>query len=567
MRTFSRVLSSRIAKSCLILLLVASASSCAAKAVSGFAWRDASGRPIEFFQSESWPEGEEGDFGRQRSGNSYLPIKPFSLTPDEAIELMVSRKGSTRSDGTRPARIQISLSSKPGNGENFSSASFPLIEDKARLVICVESRSRIASLKIESTEPEMAFSVDGIATVRRFKGIRHDGEGLSVSSGFTLAIDGGDREFSMEKPFAPGDGDGSARGEGRQGILLEYSKTAEASPIRIEALLRDGSKRSFKLRLHPEGTRTALDTSVVPIETALLTLRAPENLNVSSFFAADLSEADYELADLGRVIGGDGKGRGDFALYRWDMLPSVLVFDFRDYATQDKYLKRLAFFVEKAGYRGVLASDERIAPLHGWNAHDYKAEDMAAFFEKARETGFALGSEEKALESLLLKRGTLRKEGERVVAGKGALISISNESSDYLRWTFAVHESTHALFFSDPEYRDFVRSLWASIDPEEKWFWKTYLGWAAYDTRSDYLMGNEFQAYLLQQPKEKAEEYFTKRKAEELLEKHEELRPRVDEYMARYGGSFERRAGQLEAWLNRKYGIESGRSIFLTERN
>jgi hypothetical protein len=77
-------------------------------------------------------------------------------------------------------------------------------------------------------------------------------------------------------------------------------------------------------------------------------------------------------------------------------------------------------------------------------------------------------------------------------------------------------------------------------------------------------MGNEFQAYLLQQPVQMAEEYFSKRKSEELLEKHPELKERVDEYMAKYGKSFAQRAKQLESRLYAKYGAEAGRTVFLT---
>lgn len=163
-----------------------------------------------------------------------------------------------------------------------------------------------------------------------------------------------------------------------------------------------------------------------------------------------------------------------------------------------------------------------------------------------------------------MSSGVLVKSGSAIGAGSGAMISVSRESGDALRWTLAVHESTHAIFFADPQYRGFARSIWASLDAREKWFWKTYFAWAGYDVGSDYLMGNEFQAYLMQQPVAAAEEYFTKRKSAELLEKHPELKDKVDAYMAEFGPSFERRARQIEAWLNEKYGIEAGRTVFLT---
>mgnify|MGYP000928978100 CR=1 FL=1 len=87
-----------------------------------------------------------------------------------------------------------------------------------------------------------------------------------------------------------------------------------------------------------------------------------------------------EVGDPHGVLG-EGPGQGEeYRWYRWDLLPSVILFDFRNYDIQDAYLKRLAFFVEKRGFVGRLAPNQEIAPLHGWNAHDYKAEDLARFF-------------------------------------------------------------------------------------------------------------------------------------------------------------------------------------------
>ncbi|MDR3020364.1 MAG: hypothetical protein LBU66_05620, partial [Treponema sp.] len=92
----------------------------------------------------------------------------------------------------------------------------------------------------------------------------------------------------------------------------------------------------------------------------------------------------------------------EYELFRWDRFPSILFFDYADYAAQDRMLKRLAFYVEKAGFRGRLAADSEIAHLHGWNAHNYRAEDLARFFQAARDADFPLHSEEHELERILL---------------------------------------------------------------------------------------------------------------------------------------------------------------------
>jgi hypothetical protein len=549
---------------CLVIALALDVS-CSARAVTGFQWKDSSGASLDFSQASSWPAGEEGRFTSRQGSNRYIPARSLAVDAGQAVVVKISRAPAAGGAAGDSGRVKLSLGARADGSSPIASASFPLLADTVSLALPIEASSRIASLSVTSEGSGSAFEIASIEVAPAFKGIERNQAGLRVSSGFTLALGGGYRELSIRRPFASLAATGGGRGARRPGLLLEYGSAPKGSAFRLEAKLPGGGERSFTLRSHPAGARTVLDESLLPADTEILILRAPESVDVRAFYAADLPPEDYELADLGRVLLADAPA-SDYSIYRWDLLPSVLVFDFKDYATQDKYLKRLAFFVEKIGYRGTLAKDEEIASLHGWNAHDYRAEDLAAFFQAARDKSFPLGAEEKELERLLAGAGILRESGGKLTAGEGAMISIARESSSGLRWLFAVHESTHAIFFADPVYRNFARALWASLDSNEKWFWKAYFGWAGYDSGSDYLMGNEFQAYLLQQPVSAAEEYFSKRKTAELLEKHPELKERVDEYMAKYDASFAQRAKQLESWLYSKYGIEAGRTVFLTRR-
>jgi hypothetical protein len=198
----------------------------------------------------------------------------------------------------------------------------------------------------------------------------------------------------------------------------------------------------------------------------------------------------------------------DYEVFRWDRFPEILIFDTADYAVQDRLFKRLAFFVEKAGFRGRLAPDSEIETLHAWNAHDYRAGDLARFFELARQSGFPLNNDEEALEALLLAEGILRGEGGAILPGTGAVISVSRESAAYLRTTFMVHEIFHGLFFIDEEFRDFSRRRWANFDPAGKRFLVSYFEYSGYDSADQYLMVNEFMAYCLQQGASQAGEYF-----------------------------------------------------------
>jgi hypothetical protein len=549
------------------------ACSCRAPAVTGFPWKDAGGASLFFTQSSSWPEGEEGRFAAERRSNRYSLKRSLDLPAGSSIVVELGRGAASEA----APRVRLSLSPNADGSSPLLTAGFPLLVGRASLSLPLDQSSRIGSLVVSAEEPTGSFSIESIRIQPVFRGIDRGISEVRVSSGFSLAKNQGYQELSIKKPFAGLPEPEFARepklarepnisgAPGRPGILLEYGPSSPGTLLRLDAWAVDGSARNYTMRTHPGGARTALDTSILPRDTVLLALRAPEGLEIKSFFAAELSVEDYELADLGRVLLSDSPIAG-FSVYRWDLLPSVLVFDFKDYGTQDRYLKRLAFFVEKIGFRGTLVKDEDLAALHGWNAHDYGPEDLAAFFRAAKERSFPLNPEEKELEGLLLRDGLIMESGGKLEPGKGAMISIARESGAALRWTFAVHESTHAIFFSDADYRGFARSLWSSLDQKEKWFWKTYLGWAGYDTGSDYLMGNEFQAYLLQQPIAASEDYFTKRKSSELLEKHPELEEKVAAYMAAYGTSFAQRARLLEAWLFRKYGIEAGRTVCLTRR-
>ena len=79
-----------------------------------------------------------------------------------------------------------------------------------------------------------------------------------------------------------------------------------------------------------------------------------------------------------------------YEVFSWDDFPEILIFDTSTFAVQDRLFKRLAFFVEKAGFQGRLMTDAQMEGLHGWNAHDYSAESLANFFEAVRRTNFSI---------------------------------------------------------------------------------------------------------------------------------------------------------------------------------
>jgi hypothetical protein len=180
---------------------------------------------------------------------------------------------------------------------------------------------------------------------------------------------------------------------------------------------------------------------------------------------------------------------------------SVLVLVTRDYRVQDAYLKRLAFFVEKKGFRGRLWSDDDLALLHGWNAHDYAAPDLARFYTTAAAQAFPLHPEEVELRDRLTAAGVLVPRGKGVwEGGTGALVGISAESPPALRAALFTHEAFHGLYYTSPDFRSGVAAAWQGLSGAAQEAFRSYLAVSDYDPGFEALMVNEFQAYVLQRP-------------------------------------------------------------------
>lgn len=202
----------------------------------------------------------------------------------------------------------------------------------------------------------------------------------------------------------------------------------------------------------------------------------------------------------------------DYELFSWSLFPHVLFFDTADYTIQNKFFTRLAYFVEKEGYKGTFVSDAFIEANHGYNAHDYKEKDLALFFTEADKQKVSLNEYEILLRDILVKNKILiaQKNGS-FLPGSGAVISISQESPEYLRLTFIAHESWHGIYFTDEDFRNTVLKIYNSFDAQSmsfiKTFWSTQNG-LHYDLDDEYLMKNEFMAYLMQQSLVHTKDYF-----------------------------------------------------------
>lgn len=201
----------------------------------------------------------------------------------------------------------------------------------------------------------------------------------------------------------------------------------------------------------------------------------------------------------------------DYEIYEWNIFPGILFFDTLNYSVQDQFFRRLAYFSEKKGFRGKLLADSELEGKHGYNAHDYGAESLAAFFSACERQNFRITQKEADLKEILIKTGVIVPDSNSYRAGKGAVISISRESPAYLRASFTAHESWHGIFFTDSDFRNAVAAVYYTVDENTMKFMKGY--WASqetlgYDQDDEFLMQNEFMAYLMQQPLRFVSKYF-----------------------------------------------------------
>lgn len=256
----------------------------------------------------------------------------------------------------------------------------------------------------------------------------------------------------------------------------------------------------------------------------------------------------------------------DYEIYEWDRFPQILFFDTRNYEIQDRLFRRLAFFVEKQGYKGKLLTNEELGDMHGYNAHDYSAESMARFFNKAAELNFQLNEEELLLKRILIHNGLFEDDGIYVKANEGGLVSISRETPLWSRTNLLAHEGWHTIFFRDAEFRNYVSAVFYTFDPTSRDFLIDYfksqpsLG---YDTNDEYLMHNEFMAYIMQQRLSEVAKYFV-----HLANRGTVMNftPQLAAYIRKTEGlGFEDAANALNDFVFEKYGIVCG-NIALVNR-
>jgi hypothetical protein len=458
---------------------------CSSK-IQGFAFEAPEGARVDIWQSPRMPRDQETRFtpgaGRPSSPEYHLASPVVVASTGESFALTyVSDFG--------PCTLTIF------SDRNKVLKSFPLPStggSPLRFLFPLEKESRIWGWQISAPagQTRETLTQQGAAVLAYV-------HGFVIDAGL-LSVDGSVEVLSASTGAASARLPEVTRTEMGSGIwLLRFTLGDGAAGGRV--LFTEPGGRSEAFEVNPASTPGWLDFArgsmpFVPREIQFTgTLRSLQVLRVPA-------EAPIP-ADPGEILDWDQSSwrKPDFELFSWSRFPRVLIMDMASYEIQDAFFKRLAFFVEKAGHAGRLESLSALAGLHGYNAHDYRAEDLARFFTAAGKDSAGLSVEEGALERLLEDNGVVKKTADGFGPGDGCILSISRGSPPILRSLLLTHESFHGLFFTIPAFRDATEAAWTALTADEQAVWTDYLGTHGYDTTDHYLVVNEFQSYLLQQ--------------------------------------------------------------------
>ena len=541
-----------------LFFVLAMIAGCKSGEVKSFAWLDEKGLRLSFRSTA--PDAESaGIFTKQGEKQRYILSRSIAIPAGFAFRLKLAAQSSSVdfqvSYGDEKGKNASVLCSMPQTGQVAFILPFEQLKNLQWLEIKLQKfdaqKTSIAEKQPASQNgPSTLLQLQEIRLVPQMRGFRKDADILEISPQFSFQAGKSANRYEIRQPFSSG----SEAEKLNQNARLEVVLEGDAG---LATLFWGEQKIIYR---HSAGaSKLVIPFALFGHDPAKVSLEIPVSMQ-AKVFCADVYPKDNSLFSLdpGLLLYHAPLTEQNYFLARWDLMPDVLLFLFKDYATQDRYLKRLAFFVEKIGFVGRLAPDSEIVNLHGWNAHDYRPEDIARFFDAAASQNFPLAAEEIELRELLLKQGILIKSGSMYLPGKGAIVSITQESPSYLQSKFLVHELSHALFFTDNRYRDLALSLYQNLNDEEKWFLIQYFRWMRYNIDSAYLMANEMQAYLVQQPTRDLEKYFSVTLGERLAQEHPELKQNIESYMQNHLAALVRAANQLNSYLHTAYGFEAG---------
>jgi hypothetical protein len=493
----------------LIVLLAAMTAACNGRFES-FPFLLEDGSRVAMSESPGYGKNEEGILTPSEKISStpvYRLARPaVALNEGDALALTYTStiKSCRLTIFSAEARVWMQAALPPTSGFTTS------------LQIPVTKGGTIWGFQVSADSKEGSLTMSGAGLAPRSHGVSYLGEdGIALDGGISLkemaprVLDAGISADAWDRPPV---------NSSLVFIRLRQASAgadplAEPEEIQVTFQGQGSQTRSFTVKAYPGQRIMELPIGVIGfvprrVRVVLSESSAGETASaplVSMLDLTSVEDAKPIPVDPGVILDYLPSAWRDheFELFAWDRYPSVLIMDTRDYDVQDDFFKRLAFFVEKPGYAGTIPDEKELAGKHGWNAHDYQAEDLARFFSAAQKGGIALSPGETMLRRILMDNGVISQSDTGYQPGRGSVLSISRSSGTELRRLLLTHESFHGVFFSTPRYRDACFAAWKVLSTTEKEIWIDFMDMTDYDTANQYLIVNEFQSYLFQQPRGK----------------------------------------------------------------
>lgn len=236
-------------------------------------------------------------------------------------------------------------------------------------------------------------------------------------------------------------------------------------------------------------------------------------------------EGPFSQAETLAMLLAPAEGDG-WRFARLEGRPGVYLIEFPSLQAQGAALNRIATLIEKAGaprdrVLNDLEMDEFIRETGGdaatfYYGHDYRLPDMAGFYNLADEGKIELSAAELRVRDGLTTEGLLVHDGDKWTAPnpETALVSYARVQADdpatthvdetldaQVRETILLHELSHGIYFTDPDYRAYATKFWREkLTEEERQIWRRFLASRDYDPDNEEIMLNETQAFLMFTP-------------------------------------------------------------------
>jgi hypothetical protein len=132
-----------------------------------------------------------------------------------------------------------------------------------------------------------------------------------------------------------------------------------------------------------------------------------------------------------------------------------------------------------------------------------------------------------------------------------------------LRELLVRHEAFHGVFYEEPGFREGVTRVWQALTDEERDYWRRVLGYMTYDPADEYLMINEFQAYLMQQPLDRVSPYLRGTLARRYMAARPNRRAETEQFLSAYPRTFIDAAREVDALLSRYSALSAGEVLLV----